>query len=173
MNMKGTVLTAALGMVFAMTAQAASDQKDYHASGVCKVYGSTPWSSLGFGWQGVNNATTAPVNIICPIIKDSNIAWDGAAVTPANYAYVHIHGRSGNVAANINCAVYTNYANGLTDTQSLSLVMNASTTNSFTDSGYLNSPYGDDQGSMMLCQLGQKTSLVHYTVHEGAASETP
>ena len=173
-KMKWAAMTSALGMVLAMTsAQAASDHKDYHASGGCKVYGSTPWTSLGFGWQGLFNTTTSPVNVICPIVKDTESAWDGSAVTPANYTYVHVHARSGNVAANVTCAVYTSYADGLTETQSISIPMAANNANAYASSGYLNSPFYADQGSMMLCQLGPKTALVHYTVYEGALSETP
>lgn len=174
MNLKWTALTVALGVALTVTcAQAATDFKDYHASGGCKVYGATPWTSLGFGWQGISNTTTSPVQIVCPIIKDSVNAWDGSATTPVHPAYLHLHGRNGNVAANVTCSVFANYANTLASTTTTQLVMAANTLNWSNTSAALTSYQDWDQGVLMMCQLGPKASLVHYTVEEYDLSESP
>lgn len=177
MNLKCAALTVAIGLAAVSPNPVhAVDVKDYHASGGCKVYGSTAWTSIGFGWQGLFNTLTTPVQVICPIIKDSTTAWDGTATTPTNPAFVHVHARSGNVAATVTCTVYTNYADGLTSTQTISIPMAANSTNMYSSSGALTSSGGAgnyDQGSMMLCNLGPKTALVHYYLYEYGASETP
>lgn len=175
MTLKLTALSTVLAVLTLSTppVNAATDYKDYHASGGCKVYGATPWTSIGFGWQGTFNTTTSPIQIICPIIKDTNAAWDGTAVTPTNPTTVHTHARSGNVAATVTCTIYTNYADSLTSTVTISMPMGANVSNWNASSGYLTSPFGSDQGSMMLCNLGPKTALVHYTVREGGLSEVP
>lgn len=175
MNLKWTALTVVLGFAALSSNQVrGADIKDYHASGGCKVYGSTAWTSIGFGWQGLFNTLSTPVQVICPIIKDSGTAWDGTATTPTNPAFVHVHARSGNVAATVTCTVYTNYADGLTSTVTISIPMAANNGNSYSTSGALTSSGGSgsyDQGSMMLCNLGPKTALVHYYLYEYGTSE--
>jgi hypothetical protein len=83
-----------------------------------------------------------------------------------------MHARSGGVAANVTCSIYTNFSTGLTSTVTFQAAMGANTTG-YNTSGYLDSPYADDAGSMMMCQLGPKATLIHYTVHETWSTNTP
>jgi hypothetical protein len=174
MNLKSILSSSVMsGMLAAIalaptTANATSDYKEYHASGGCKVYGATPWTSLGFGWQGVNNTTSSPVQIICPIVTDSETAWTTAAAN----AYAHIHARSGGVPGTVTCVIYSSYQNGLTSSTAVSIPM-AANTNGSADSANLTSYSAWDGGVMMLCQLGAKTMLQHYGVYEYSATNTP
>jgi len=174
MNLKSILSSSLLsGMLAAIalaptTANATSDYKEYHASGGCKVYGATPWTSLGFGWQGVANTTASPVQIICPIITDSETAWTTAAAN----AYAHIHAKAGGVPGTVTCAIYSSYQDGLTSSTSVPISMAAST-NGNANSANLVSYSGFDGGVMMLCQLGAKTTLQHYGVYEYSPTQTP
>jgi hypothetical protein len=146
-------------MAAAGPVKAALDVKTFHASGGCKVYGATPWTSLGFGWQGIANTTNSPVQIVCPLVTDSETAWSAAAST----AYVHAHARSGGVAASVSCSVFTVFGTGLVDSYTFSMPM-AANSQTNANSTYLNTTYADDGGVLMMCQLGPKTTLIHYTL---------
>jgi hypothetical protein len=152
------------------TANATADYKTYHASGGCKVYGATPWTSLGFGWQGVRNLTDSSQYIICPVVTDSESGWTAAS----SNARMHVHASSGNVAGTVTCVVYSMAGDFLVSSTTISMPMPANTPNNFgTDSGWLTNYSGQDGGVMMLCQLAPKTGLIHYTIQEFSATDVP
>ena len=176
MNLKSIVSSSVLSGMIAViamaptTANATSDGKQYHASGGCKVYGATPWTALGYGWQGVANSSGAAQYIICPIVTDSDAAW----VTASTNAYVHFHSRTGSVAATITCVIFTSFADGLVATDTVSMVLPANTTNNGgQNSGYLTNYSGSDGAAMILCQLPAQATLAHYYVWEGSTTNTP
>ena len=173
-----TALTAAvLSMAPTSNANAANDSKVYAGSG-CKVFGSTAWTDLQFGAAGIINLTVNPKNIICPIINDSEVAYDGDAGVPVNYPSSHMHIASGNVGSTTVCNIYTidNGAGGtyvgVTETSTYNTgAMAAGTEVNFGISGWTGTADPLHTSVMMLCTLGPKATLRFYRVTEQGATE--
>lgn len=172
MNMNIKLLAGALLGVLALTQSAtveADDIKAHHGS-ECKVYGTTPWSALGFGWQGVFNASDTPKVIVCPLVKDSESDWDSDATTPTNAAYVDVHYRTPPQGGSITCTAYTSRAGGLTSTKTFSDSPGGFGNWNNDILGLVSSGNPNDAGSIMICNLGDKVSLQHYRLIEPGAT---
>lgn len=173
-----TALTAAiLSMAPTGEANAANDYKMYAGSG-CKVFGSTAWTDLHFAAAGIINLTNVPKNIICPIIKDSEGAYDSGVAVPVNSASMHLHIASGNVGSTTVCNVYTidNGSGGtfvgVTETNTYNTgAMPANTEYNSGISGWDGEAQGLHTSVMMLCTLGPKATLRYYNVIEQGATE--
>lgn len=146
---------------------AADDYKMYHGSG-CKVFGATAWTDLQFGASGVTNLTNVAKNIICPLIKDSDAAWDGDAGVPVNNAMVHLHWRTGPVASTITCNAYVSDSEGvlLETTSYNSGVQGGGNTFNASLNGLDSQGNSDHAQSMILCTLGPRASLMYYYLYE-------
>lgn len=178
--MKATFIAAALtaailSMAPTGNANAADDYKMYAGSG-CKVFGSTAWTDLQFGAAGIINLTNNPKNIICPLVKDSEVLFDGDAGVPVNSASVHLHIANGPVAAQTVCNVYVMENNstygGVVETTSVSTgVMGAGVENNFTASGLNGATVSNHTSTMMLCTLGPRAILRYYYFYEQGATE--
>jgi len=169
-SIAASALLTSLVLAAAGPVQATQDLKLYHASGGCKVYGATPWTSLGFGWQGIANTTASPVQIVCPIVSDSEFQWNSTVAT--QNAYVHLHARAGGVPGNVTCSIYSMYATTLTNADTAQVVVAANDWNN-ADSPMLDNAYANDGGTLMMCQLGAKMTFSHYTVYENSVTDTP
>ncbi len=159
-----TVLLATVLGATAWHTANAEDFKDYAGSG-CKVFGSTAWTDLQFGARGIVNKTSSPKNIICPIIKDDNSAWDGG--TNGHNAAIELFLTSGDNTKTSTCNVYTADADGtLLNTYSGSTSGVAYT----RDSIYLENFVGDTTSNlgsaMVLCTLAANARLQYYYVWE-------
>ena len=172
-----TALTAAI-LSMAPTSNAnASDTKVYAGSG-CKVFGSTAWTDLQFGASGIINLTANPKNIICPIVKDSEAAYDGDAGVPVNAPTSHMHIAAGSVASSTTCNIYTidngtsgTYV-GVTETSTYSTgVLAAGTEVNFGIDGWTGTADPLHTSVMMLCTLGPKATLRFYRITEQGASD--
>jgi hypothetical protein len=172
MNLKSiasSALLTSLMLAAAGSVQATEDVKSFHASGGCKVYGATAWTSLGFGWQGIANTTSSPVQIVCPVVTDAEVNWSDTTAT--QNAYLHLHARGGAVANTVSCTIFSMYATTVYDTDTVNISVAANDWSN-ADSPLLNNA-GPDGGTLMMCQLGPKTTLSHYTLHEVGATNTP
>lgn len=173
MNMKmlfGTALIGALSLANTPSANA-TDIKAHHGS-ECKVYGTTAWTDLGFGWQGVYNSTATPKVIVCPLVKDSEAEWDGDALTPVNSAYVDIHWRATSTAKSFTCTVYTNRQDGLTKAATATDNTSPGVSSNFDILALDSSGSPNDAGAILICNLGAKATLQHYRLVEPAASDS-
>jgi hypothetical protein len=182
--MKATLIVTALAaavLTMAPTgnASAASDYKMYAGSG-CKVFGATAWTDLQFGAAGIINLTTSPKNIICPIIKDSEGAYDSSAITPANAASMHLHIATGAIGSRSVCNVYTidngtgGVYVGVTETNTFDTGnLAAGTETNGSISNWDGTADGLHTSVMMLCTLGPKATLRFYQVWEQGATATP
>lgn len=169
--MRHALTTAALAttlLCLALPATSyAADTKVHHGSS-CKVFGSTAWTDLQFGASGIINLTNAPRNIICPLVKDDDAPWDGNAGAPLNAANVHLHWRTGPVAAAMACSVHVSDSEGV--------LLESTSFNSGVIGGF-NQEIGDLIGldtfgsgnhaqAMMLCTMGPRTALSYYYLFE-------
>ncbi len=147
------------------------DIKVYHGSD-CKVFGSTAWTDLSFSGYGVKNLATSARNIICPITKDSQGVWDGAASVQTNLAFVFVRLMTGSVAASYNCTVYVTTLNDVVSSNSYSLSSGGSV--AANTLGQHNTPYlqsvdswaGWSDKAYMLCTLGPQVRLLGYYLNE-------
>lgn len=180
--MKLALTSAALavalsGLLASPAALAANDSKVYAGSG-CKVFGSTAWTDLHFSAAGITNLTSSPKNVICPIIKDSEGAYDGDAGVPVNAPSMHLHIASGNVGSTSVCNVYTidngsggTYV-GVTETSTYNTgPMPASTEYNDGIFSWTGESDGLHTSVMMLCTLGPKAALRFYRVTEQGNTE--
>ncbi len=135
------------------------------------MYGTTAWTDLGFGWQGIFNTTASPKVIVCPLIKDSEADWDGDAGVPTNAAYIDVHWRAGAQATTITCTAYTTRTNTLTSARTTNRAMPAGTNDNFDLLNLASSGNPNDAGSIMICNLGAKGVLQHYRLVEPAATD--
>lgn len=172
MNMNAKVLAGALFGVLALHASSANaiDIKAHHGS-ECKVYGTTAWTDLGFGWQGVFNTTATPKVVVCPLVKDSETNWDGTALEPLNAAYVDVHYRTGVTASTITCTVYTSRTNQLTSSATFTVPIPANSQDNYDLTGLVSNGTPNDVGSVMICNLGPKAVLQHYRLVEPALTD--
>lgn len=170
----GFVLAAsvAAGMLPVKDANA-GDTKVYAGSG-CKVFGSTAWSDLQFGANGIINLTNVPKNVICPIVKDVEADYDGTT----NYGYVHLHTATGAVAARTVCNIYTiNGDSGGTVLNTYTLdsgTRPASSDLDQTTTTLVGSAAngGSHVSMMMLCTLGPQARLRFYYLSEIGATNS-
>lgn len=172
MNMNAKVLAGALFGVLALHASSANaiDIKAHHGS-ECKVYGTTPWTDLGFGWQGIFNTTDVAKVIVCPLVKDSETNWDGTALEPLNAAYVDIHYRAGATPTSITCTVYTSRTSTLTSSATMTQPIPANSQTNYDLTGLVSNGSPNDVGSIMICTLGGKAILQHYRLVEPALTD--
>lgn len=165
-----TALAGVLWMSFAPSA-GATDIKAHHGS-ECKVYGTTSWADLGFGWQGIYNTTETPKVIVCPLVKDSESNWDGDALTPTNAAYVDVHYKATTKAGSITCTAYVSRQSGLTSAKTFTDNI-PKQSESFTNiDALVSNGSPNDAGSIMICNLGGKAVLQHYRLVEPAATDS-
>ncbi len=108
-----TLVAVGLSLALASPAKAGdyNDSKGYAGSG-CKVFGDTAWTDLQFGATGIKNKTSTPKNIICPIPKDADSAWDGTSTAGA---MVLFHVRTGNRPMTSTCNFYSVDSQGTID----------------------------------------------------------
>ena len=173
MNMKYNLIASAtvglLALLHASTT-AATDIKAHHGS-ECKVYGTTAWTDLGFGWQGIFNTTNASKVIVCPLVKDSEVDWDGDDVAPVNAAYVDVHYRAPGPASSISCTAYVNRTTGLTSSKSIAVAIPAGSQDNANIEALQSNGTPNDLGAIRICNLGAKAVLQHYRLVEPAATD--
>lgn len=174
MNMNVKVLAGAMvGVLALMQAPQAEalDIKAHHGS-ECKVYGTTAWTDLGFGWQGIYNTTDVAKVIVCPLVKDSEADWDGDAVTPTNSAYIDVHYKTAGPATAITCTAYVSRTSTLTSSKTINQAIPQGG-QGFADILALQSAgTPNDAGSIMICNLGRQAVLQHYRLIEPAATDS-
>lgn len=171
-------LSVALSGLFASPAALATDDYKMYAGSGCKVFGSTAWTDLQFSAAGIINLTSNPKNIICPIVKDSEGAYDSSAGVPVNAAAMHAHVAAGSVASRTVCNVYNidNGADGtylgVTETNTYDTgTLAASTEDNFAISNWDGAADGYHTSVMMLCTLGPKAVLRFYYIYEQGNTE--
>lgn len=169
--MKTTLILSALAAgvltIAPVRNAAADDYKIYHGSG-CKVFGATAWTDLHFAAAGISNLTNSAKNIICPLVKDNDAAWDGNAGVPVATASVHFHWRTGPVPSSLTCNVYTSDSEGtlLETTTYNSGPQGGGNTFNADIAGLDTFGSGNHAQAMMLCTLGPRASLQYYYLFE-------
>lgn len=173
MNMNAKVLAGALFGVLALHASSANaiDIKAHHGS-ECKVYGTTAWTDLGFGWQGIFNTTASAKVVVCPLVKDSETNWDGDQVSPLNGAYVDVHYKAAGPSTSMTCTIYTSRTSTLTSAKTANIANIAANSQSNVDiTGLVSNGTPNDAGSIMICSLGANALLQHYRLVEPALTD--
>ncbi len=169
---------SALGVL--QQSNATSDVKQYHGSD-CKVFGSTAWTDLAFSGYGVKNLASSARQVICPLTKDQETAWDGTATGGANG---RIYVQAGAVNAAVTCTVYvTTNHDGVVTVNTYAHAFGVLPANTETeafiapsDSASLTSvPGGNnwEDKAYMLCTLGPQTRLKGYYLYEHGATHIP
>lgn len=169
--MKTTLILSALAAgvltIAPVRNAAADDYKIYHGSG-CKVFGATAWTDLHFAAAGIFNLTNTPKNIICPLVKDDDSAWDGNGGVPLRNASVHLHWSTGPVPSSITCNVYVSNSDGtLFETTTYNSGSQGGGNTFNADISGLDSNFSSNHAqAMMLCTLGPRASLQYYYLWE-------
>ncbi len=178
--MKLSMMTAAcVGALAALGAspQARAIDFDFHHGSECKVFGSTAWTDLAFSGYGVKNLQSSARQVICPVTKNAESAWDGTATAGAN---IRVYVEAGAVAAAVTCTGYVTSENAaVTGVNTYSKAFGQIPANTASDDFLLpfsqfstlpGSNYWEDK-VYMLCTLGPQTRLKGYYIYEYAATD--
>ncbi len=178
--MKLSMMTAAcVGALAALGAspQARAIDFDFHHGSECKVFGSTAWTDLAFSGYGVKNLQSSARQVICPVTKNAESAWDGSFTAGAN---MKVYVETGAVGAAVTCTAYVTSDNAAvtgvnTYAHAFGLLAANTSSESFLSSGVEmstlpGSNYWEDK-IYMLCTLGPQSRLKGYYIYEYSATD--
>ncbi|RNF82825.1 hypothetical protein [Montanilutibacter psychrotolerans] len=156
---------AALALACAAFSASAADNKGISTL-ECRPY-SAAHTGLNFTVNGITNTTTASRSVLCPILRDQNVAY-----TAALNAFVSPWFRTGAAAGTLRCTVYRGSAVSALAATSVASPLIAPNTNSVISINVVSLPPGWVQIQMnLLCTLSPGVTMAHIYLNENGPTQ--